>query len=207
MEALAFCGTETHLGSHLSRGRWLRPTPFFIVTMAPIPTRGLWFSPRPMLEAVAITGFCFPARRPRYFGDTPGFLFATLMQQRNSLSSGGDKLDDVGAPSTNRRIGEGYAPTSTSDGGVHDAPRCDADRSAGLQAIRRACVRTCLGGSGATGDLSQVMRVAPGRVKACITRCSIAPCIKRRLRLVSVTQPLNVFATTGFKPVAMLASP
>jgi hypothetical protein len=44
------------------------------------------------------------------------------------------------------------------------------------RAIQRACVASCLGGSGATGDLSQVMRVAPGRVKACITRCSIAPC-------------------------------
>ena len=44
------------------------------------------------------------------------------------------------------------------------------------RAIQRACVASCLGGSGATGDLSQVMRVVPERVKACITRCSIAPC-------------------------------
>ena len=44
------------------------------------------------------------------------------------------------------------------------------------RAIQRACVASCLGGSGATGDLAAVMRVAPGRIKACITRCSIAPC-------------------------------
>ena len=44
------------------------------------------------------------------------------------------------------------------------------------RAIQRACVASCIGGSGATGDLSQVMRVVPERVKACITRCSIAPC-------------------------------
>ena len=44
------------------------------------------------------------------------------------------------------------------------------------RAIQRACVASCLGGSGATGDLSQVLRVVPGRIKACITRCSIAPC-------------------------------
>ena len=44
------------------------------------------------------------------------------------------------------------------------------------RAIQRACVASCLGGSGATGDLNQVMRVVPERVKACITRCSIAPC-------------------------------
>ena len=37
------------------------------------------------------------------------------------------------------------------------------------RAIQRACVASCLGGSGATGDLSQVMRVVPERVKACIT--------------------------------------
>ena len=44
------------------------------------------------------------------------------------------------------------------------------------RAIQRACVASCIGGSGATGDLNQVMRVVPERVKACITRCSIAPC-------------------------------
>jgi hypothetical protein len=44
------------------------------------------------------------------------------------------------------------------------------------RAIQAACVASCLGGSGATGDLSQVMRVVPERVKACITRCAIAPC-------------------------------
>jgi hypothetical protein len=44
------------------------------------------------------------------------------------------------------------------------------------RAIQSACVASCLGGSGATGDLSQVMRVVPERVKACITRCAIAPC-------------------------------
>jgi hypothetical protein len=49
------------------------------------------------------------------------------------------------------------------------------------RAIQRACVASCLGGSGATGDLNQVMRVVPERVKACITRCSIAPCEQRPL--------------------------
>ena len=44
------------------------------------------------------------------------------------------------------------------------------------RAIQRACVASCIGGSGATGDLNQVMRVVPERLKACITRCSIAPC-------------------------------
>jgi hypothetical protein len=46
------------------------------------------------------------------------------------------------------------------------------------QAIQRACVAHCLGGAGATagGDLSEVLRVAPARVKACIIRCTIAPC-------------------------------
>ena len=33
------------------------------------------------------------------------------------------------------------------------------------RAIQRACVASCLGGSGATGDLSQVMRVVPGTGK------------------------------------------
>ena len=44
------------------------------------------------------------------------------------------------------------------------------------RAIRRACVASCLGGSGAVGDLNPVTRVLPERVKACITRCSISPC-------------------------------
>ena len=44
------------------------------------------------------------------------------------------------------------------------------------RSIQRACIASCLGGSGATGDLSQVLRVVPGRIKACVTRCSIAPC-------------------------------
>jgi hypothetical protein len=44
------------------------------------------------------------------------------------------------------------------------------------RAIQRACVASCLGGSGATGDLNLVMRVVPERIKACITRCSIATC-------------------------------
>ena len=33
------------------------------------------------------------------------------------------------------------------------------------RAIQRACVASCLGGSGATGDLNQVMRVVPERVR------------------------------------------
>ena len=44
------------------------------------------------------------------------------------------------------------------------------------RAIRRACVAHCLGGSGSTGDLNPVTTVLPERVKACVNRCSIAPC-------------------------------
>lgn len=43
-------------------------------------------------------------------------------------------------------------------------------------ALARACVAQCLGGAGATGDLAQVTRLLPDRVKACINRCKIAPC-------------------------------
>jgi hypothetical protein len=44
------------------------------------------------------------------------------------------------------------------------------------RAIRRACVSHCISGTGSTGDLNPVTAVLPSRVKACITRCSIAPC-------------------------------
>lgn len=44
------------------------------------------------------------------------------------------------------------------------------------RAIRRACVAHCLGGAGSTGDLNAVTTVLPERVKACVNRCSIAPC-------------------------------
>src|SRR5262245_3144977 len=43
-------------------------------------------------------------------------------------------------------------------------------------AIRRACVAHCLGGQGSTGDLNPVTTFLPERVKACVGRCSIAPC-------------------------------
>ena len=43
-------------------------------------------------------------------------------------------------------------------------------------AIQRACVAHCLGGVGAGGDLSQILRVAPQRIRPCIIRCTIAPC-------------------------------
>ena len=75
------------------------------------------------------------------------------------------------------------------------------------RAIQRACVASCIGGSGATGDLNQVMRVVPERVRLASLDVQLRLAIKRRLRPVSVMQPLNVFATAGFKPVAMLAYP
>src|SRR5262245_65635527 len=43
-------------------------------------------------------------------------------------------------------------------------------------AIRRACVAHCLGGQGSTITLNPVTTLLPERVKACINRCSIAPC-------------------------------
>ena len=43
-------------------------------------------------------------------------------------------------------------------------------------AIQRACVAHCLGCVGAGGDLSQILRVAPQRIRPCIIRCTIAPC-------------------------------
>ena len=64
------------------------------------------------------------------------------------------------------------------------------------RAIQRACVASCLGGSGATGDLSQVMRVVPERVRLASLDVQLPLANKRRLRPVSVMQPLNVFATT-----------
>ena len=67
------------------------------------------------------------------------------------------------------------------------------------RAIQRACVRTCLGGSGATGDLSQVMRVAPGRVKACITRCSIAPCEQTPLAARLCDETAQSICNNGFQ--------
>ena len=75
------------------------------------------------------------------------------------------------------------------------------------RAIQRACVASCLGGSGATGDLSQVMRVVPERVKACITRCSIAPCEQTPLAARLCDATAQRICNNGFKPVAMLAYP
>jgi hypothetical protein len=66
-------------------------------------------------------------------------------------------------------------------------------------AIRRACVRSCLGGTGATGDLSQVMRVVPGRVKACINRCSIAPCEQTPLAARLCDTTAQRICTNGFR--------
>jgi hypothetical protein len=43
-------------------------------------------------------------------------------------------------------------------------------------ALGRACVAQCLGGQGSTATLNPVTRVLPGRIKACINRCQVAPC-------------------------------
>ena len=67
------------------------------------------------------------------------------------------------------------------------------------RAIQRACIASCLGGSGATGDLSQVLRVVPERVKACITRCSIAPCEQTPLAARLCDATAQSICTNGFK--------
>ena len=67
------------------------------------------------------------------------------------------------------------------------------------RAIQRACVASCLGGSGATGDLSQVMRVVPERVKACITRCAIAPCEQTPLTSRVCDETSQSICNNGFR--------
>ena len=67
------------------------------------------------------------------------------------------------------------------------------------RAIQRACVASCIGGSGATGDLSQVMRVVPERVKACITRCAIAPCEQRPLAARLCDETAQSICNNGFQ--------
>ena len=67
------------------------------------------------------------------------------------------------------------------------------------RAIQAACVASCLGGSGATGDLSQVMRVVPERVKACITRCAIAPCEQTPLTSRVCDETSQSICNNGFQ--------
>ena len=67
------------------------------------------------------------------------------------------------------------------------------------RAIQRACVASCIGGSGATGDLNQVMRVVPERVKACITRCAIAPCEQTPLTSRVCDETSQSICNNGFQ--------
>ena len=67
------------------------------------------------------------------------------------------------------------------------------------RAIQAACVASCLGGSRATGDLSQVMRVVPERVKACITRCAIAPCEQTPLTSRVCDETSQSICNNGFQ--------
>jgi hypothetical protein len=67
------------------------------------------------------------------------------------------------------------------------------------RAIQGACVASCLGGSGATGDLSQVMRVVPEWVKACITRCAIAPCEQTPLAVRVCDETAQSICNNGFQ--------
>ena len=66
-------------------------------------------------------------------------------------------------------------------------------------AIRAACIDHCIGASGQTGSTPLVFGAQRGQVKACINRCSIAPCQQTPLsaRLCDATG--QRICNTGFQ--------
>ena len=75
------------------------------------------------------------------------------------------------------------------------------------RAIARACIAQCLGGAGATGDLNQVTTVLPERVKACINRCSIAPCQQTPLSARLCDATAQRLCSTSFRSCTDACTP
>src|SRR5215831_4080184 len=66
-------------------------------------------------------------------------------------------------------------------------------------AIRRACIDQCVGGTGSAGTTPLVFGAQTGRVKACINRCSIAPCQETPLTARLCDAAAQSICNNGFR--------